>query len=252
MMGYTHVATGAAASIAASYCIGLTSPESFLIAATAGAIGGVAPDFDVRDQRGNVKVTDGSRSRIAALGMVVVAVILDFALGCGVFTSIIQRQYLALGGLVALVALSVIGHFTDHRTFTHSILCALLMGACVYAIYPPMAMPFLVGFALHLLLDILNNPYHNHGMQLLFPIKTGSWFALGWCKSGGTGNKVFYFIGLAAFVVLTCLWLAVNHDNAIAIVVPIVTLIYLVLVLHFVRVKSERELRHIGHIRGEL
>ena len=252
MMGYTHVVTGAAAALAVASCMGQTSSESCLIAVTAGVIGGTAPDFDVKDQKGNVKVTDGTRSRIAAMGTMAVALLLDFAFGCGILSSILERQYLALGGLVAFVVLAIIGHFTDHRTFTHSLLCALLMSACVYAIYPPMAMFFFAGFAMHLLLDILNNPFHNHGVQLLYPIKTKNWCSLGWCKSGGPGNKAFYFIGLVAFAALICFFLFVNHADVKSAAISIVLFAYIALAMHFERAKSERELRHIGHIRGEL
>lgn len=160
---------------------------------------------------------------------------------------------MALGGLIAFAVLAGIGFASrQHRGFTHSLLYALIMSCCVYAMCPPMAPYFLVGCVLHLLLDILNHPFQGRGVWLLYPIKTGSWFVLKLCKAGGKANKAFYFIGIGILAAVTCYWLFANRADVGVILVPVVVFAYVAVSLHFVRVKSERELRHVAHIRGEL
>lgn len=78
-MGYTHVAVGAAGALAVACYTGLPTPETYLVAVTAGAVGGIVPDFD--SGGGSDTVTDGLRSRVAAFGTVIVAAALDMAFG---------------------------------------------------------------------------------------------------------------------------------------------------------------------------
>lgn len=49
MMGYTHAAIGAAGAM------GAVSPQDYIIAVTAGVIGGVLVDIDVRNQKTHMK-----------------------------------------------------------------------------------------------------------------------------------------------------------------------------------------------------
>ncbi len=110
---------------------------------------------------------------------------------------------------------------------------------------------YLVGFLLHLILDMLNNEYNHHGIWLLYPIKSGDGIALGLCRAGRTGNKVFYFIGIGMFIAFSALY--ITKFNSINDTVPLfVILAYVLVSFHFVRTQSESEQRHIMHINGEL
>ncbi len=122
---------------------------------------------------------------------------------------------------------------------------------CVYFVYPEAYSYYLTGGILHIALDMLNNPFRGHGVWLFYPIRKGDGFAAGACKAARTGNKVFYFIGIIAFACLSgCYaWLIGDWVKCIPIVV---ILAYMVVVLHFVRTKSEMEQRRIMHINGEL
>ena len=117
--------------------------------------------------------------------------------------------------------------------------------------YPDAATYCFVGGVLHLLFDMLNNPFNNHGVWLLYPIKTGKGIAFGICKAARTGNKICYFAGIILFVGMSAFyfWRIGDVMKAIA---PAVVLIYMVVAMHFVRQKSEKEQRHIMHMRGEL
>ena len=250
MMGYTHAATGAAVALA--YAMGTTdnSPETYLVATVAGALGGIAVDIDTKDQLTNPKVTDAGRSRIAVLGLIAIGALLAFLLKFNICQTIIKDPYSVLGGTIAFIVLMVIGHSTDHRTFTHSLLFTILTGACVIYVNEGAAEFYLVGCWLPLLLDMLNNPFRGHGVWLLYP-KKGKGIALGWCKAARTGNKVFYFIGIILFAGLSAfyIWQLNSIEQSIA---PAIIAVYMIIAMHFVRIKSEKEQRHIMHIKGEL
>lgn len=251
MMGYTHAAIGAGSALAYSMVVGDGSPELYVVSTITGALGGVAIDVDVHDHKTNPKVTDGSRSRIAIAILLGVGAILDFVFKFGIMSVVIDRQYVAIGGVIAFVALMIIGYNTDHRSFTHSILFTVLTGACIFAVFPYATEYYVIGCISHLLLDLLNGKYHEHGVWLFYPIKIGKGIALGWCKAGRKGNKVFYFIGIIAFIAMSALYIWQINDlhNSIA---PGIVFIYFVIAMHFVRRKSEREQRHIMHMKGEI
>ena len=144
----------------------------------------------------------------------------------------------------------IAGHKTDHRTFTHSLLFTSISGICVYMVFPRACIYYVAGCLLHLLLDMLNNPFNHHGIWLLYPIK-GKGIALGLCKAARTGNKVFYYIAIIAFTVIAAMYVLL--DISVERIVPIIIItFYTIVSLHFVRVKSEREQRHIMHMHGEL
>ena len=250
MMGYTHASVGAGgALVAATLCPG-TTPEMYMLVSIAGAVGGVAVDIDTKDHFSNPKVTDAGRSRLAVLIMLGIGVALDYYFGFGVLQFIVSRKYIALGGIIAFLCLILIGHFTEHRTFSHSILFSVLTTACVYCICPGAALFYFIGCALHLMLDMFNYPFNDHGILLFFPIK-GKGIAFGVCKAARTGNKVLYFIGLALFATMTVLsiW---RMDNSSYMIPSIIIGVYMIVAMHFVRRKSEKEQRHIMHMHGEI
>jgi len=250
-MGYTHAAVGAAGAIALAACTGDYSPELYLLAVVGGTLGGVAIDIDTKDCVSGPNVTDAGRSRIAAAILTGVAIALDFILKYGILLSIIQRRYTALGGLIAFAVLLLIGYATEHRTFSHSLLFIILTSICIYCIIPSLTPYYAFGCLLHIQLDMLNHKYCNHGIWLFYPIKIGAGIALGWCKAARAGNKIFYFLGVGEAAAATYFYLYQNQD-LMNVLPAVLLLLSLILLLHFVRVKSEREQRHIMHITGEL
>ena len=250
MMGYTHAIAGASGALAYAFSTGSATPATYVIATAAGAIGGIAIDIDVKDNRKNPKVTDASRSRIFVIGLFVICIAIDLLFKLNISSSVIERQYEALIGVIAFIVLLLIGHSTDHRTFTHSLLFVVLTGCCILTILPVALEYYLIGCSLHLIFDMFNYPSHNHGVWLFFP-KKGKGIALGWCKAARSGNKVLYFLCLLFFVACTAafVWKIDNNEDSIG---PIIIAIYTIIALHFVRRKSEKEQRHIMHINGEL
>jgi membrane-bound metal-dependent hydrolase YbcI (DUF457 family) len=250
MMDYTHTAWGAAGAISLATLGGDGTPATYVVAAVAGALGGVAVDIEVKDQLSNPKVTDAGRTRLAVLGLFGLSVLVDLVFKLGVLSKIIDTGYVAVGGVIAFLIFMVICHFTPHRTFTHSLSFIAISGFCVGAVYPEAAIYYAVGALLHVILDMFNHKViEGHGIWLLYPIKFGDGIALKLCKAGGIGNKVLYFIGLALFALGTAIYIYLSKDSR-NIIAPVIVAVYIIVVLHFVRRKSERELRHIEHMRG--
>ncbi len=208
-------------------------------------------DIDTRDNLNNPKVTDAGRTRLATIGLLARGVLLDWVFKDDILMTAISRQYTALTGLIVFAVALLIGFFSPHRTFSHSLLFIAITSIGVYCIYPDAVTYYFVGSILHLLFDMLNNPFNNHGVWLLYPIKIGKGIALGICKAARTGNKICYFAGIIIFMGISAfyLWRIGDVMKAFA---PAVVMIYMVVAMHFVRRKSEKEQRHIMHMRGEL
>jgi len=171
MMGYTHAVVGAAGALATAAIIGNGTPELYMTAVISGALGGVAIDIDAKDRFSNPKVTDAGRTRLAVLGLIGLGFLLDYLYKAGVLRSIAQKQNTAIVGAVVFLVVMSIGFFSKHRTFSHSFLFIILSALGVYFILPEAVLFYSVGCILHLMLDMLNYPYHGHGVWLLYPIK---------------------------------------------------------------------------------
>ena len=251
MMGYTHAAIGAAGALTLAAMNGDGSPTLYITASIAGALGGVAVDIDTRDNLTNPKVTDAGRTRLAIVGLLGIGILLDGVFKTGILTTAISRQYTALTGLIVFAVILLIGFFTPHRTFSHSLLFIGITSIGVYCIYPDAATYYFVGGILHLLFDMLNYPFRNHGIWLLYPIKPGKGIALGICKAARTGNKICYFAGIIIFVGMSAIYIW-EIGNVAKAVSPTIIFVYMVISMHLVRRKSEKEQRHIMHMHGEL
>ncbi len=251
MMGYTHAVVGAAEAVVLAYLCNDGTPEHYFLATVAGTLGGISADFDVKDNFDYPKVTESGCTKLAVLGLLVLAVVLDYIFKIGALESIISSQYSSLCGAIVFSILLLIGFFTEHRTFTHSFAFVILTSLSVLFIYPKAMIYYSIGCLSHIFLDLFNNKYRNHGIWLLFPIKIGNGIAFGLCKAGRTGNKVLYFCGLSVFLIASVAYMFVMKDF-IKSFVCFILCIYIPIVMHFVRMKSEKEQRHIMHINGEI
>ncbi len=253
MMGYTHAAIGAAGGLAAAIILrdGNATPALYVTATIAGIIGGIAVDADVIDKRGIKKVTDGSRSRLAAIGILIVGMLLDIGLEMGIITSIFSVPDNALLGFVGFLILFLVAHLIGrnigHRTFSHSLWYIILTTICITLVYPAAGGYYFLGAILHLLFDLLNNQAPNkdgtwHGVWLFYPFKRGEGIALRKCKAFGKGNTTLYYIAIILYVLLTIYYIVLigTVEKAVA---PIILLFVTVIILHLVKRKSEKELR---------
>ena len=193
MMGKTHLTIGIAAALAATQPA--TVPEC-LAAVAAGAVGGVLCDIDTLRNDGH---NDSIAVQFTALAIAACILAVDWWQNMGLCASTLtlEQNRLSIGAL-ALFTLWVIGFFSNHRGFTHSIAAAALFSQAVWIICPALSIPFAAAYASHIFLDLLNKK----GVRLLFPMKGGVHFDLFY--SDRTANDLLFAFGIlaSAFLVL--------------------------------------------------
>lgn len=191
MMGKTHVFIGIASALA------LTTPDNLggcLSAIVGGAVGGSISDIDVGSDK------DGIGSLYAKLittGIIPISLIIDYIIDGGIIDYVrnCNRTNLAIG-VIMFIVLCFIGSKQDHRGFTHSLLALFLFSVSIGFFCKPILMPFVIGFASHILIDLLNKK----PVKVFFPSKKGVCFKL--CYANKTTDKILTLIGIVATVVL--------------------------------------------------
>lgn len=195
MMSKTHISVGVAASLAITMP---TTIEGVISAAIGGCIGGVLCDIECRSNPG---MLDALLGRIIAAGLTIVLLLLDKALDAGLWQSIYSRgQFFLILGACVLLITGLKGRFSEHRTFTHSILYVLLITFGCFCITPKLALPVLAGGISHLIIDTFNKK----PVPWLYPLtKKGICFSI--CYANKIGNVIVMWIGLIASIGLL-LW----------------------------------------------
>lgn len=188
MMGRTHFAVGMAASLAVS--LQVMQPQNVsdcLIALAGGAVGGVLADADTIDNDYNHDALIGQLLGFAVLVMVMA---IDYFMKLGVCEYVIHNNTnTSIIAGIAFIILYIIGVASEHRSFTHSLLAMLLFSFCFGLVVQRLGFFVLVGYASHLLLDLLNKK----DVPLLYPRKKGICFKV--CYANKTANTVFMFAG---------------------------------------------------------
>ncbi len=193
MMSKTHLAVGLAVSLA------IVRPDSLsdcLTAGIAGCVGGILPDCDILDNKNSLSAFSG---QFFAGGVTLLALICDKYLDLGLCRAVTENGGDAIFGGILFALLWLVGVFSGHRTFTHSLLAMLLYTFALGRLCPPLTLPFCGAYASHLLLDLLNKK----GLPLFYPWKWGICFYL--CYADGIVNKLLLSVGvLASVFLLTC------------------------------------------------
>ncbi|MEE0060276.1 MAG: metal-dependent hydrolase [Acutalibacteraceae bacterium] len=190
MLGKTHMMVGMATALA------LTAPDSaggLIAAIVGGAVGSSISDVDVSvSKRGK----DALYTRLIATGLVPIALLIDFIFKGGIVRYMIEcpTAYKIIGVLL-FVALCVIGKTHGHRGFTHSLLGFVLFCVSVSLFCKPVLVPFAIGFATHLILDVFNKK----PIKLFWPVKKGLCFNL--CCADKMVDKLLLLVGSVATVV---------------------------------------------------
>lgn len=193
MMSKTHLAVGLAVSLA------IVRPDSlsdFLTAGIAGCVGGILPDCDILDNKKSLSTYSG---QFFVGGLTLLALIFDKYFNLGLCRAALENGRYAMFGGIFFAILWLVGVFSSHRTFTHSLLAMALYTFALHNLCPPLTFPFCGAYASHLLLDLLNRK----GIPLFYPWKWGICFYL--CYADGIVNKLLMYAGvLASVFLLTC------------------------------------------------
>ena len=177
----THMAVGAAAALAA------VQPQTALgcaVALAAGTLGAAVSDVDLLWKKNAREVLQRVLGTALAL---VCLVALDALAQADVTTQLAALIGKDWGwGLAMLIFLCVCGFFSEHRSFTHSLVGMTLFTVSVHLLAP--------GHALGFLLDLLNRK----PLRLLFPFHKG--FSLRLCSADGLVNSLLKWLGRLAAV----------------------------------------------------
>lgn len=208
MLGRTHFVLGMASALV------ITRPQSVsgvITAMTAGAIGGWIVDIDIKSS--DIEWSDDADREsvydILIDGLIFLAFIaLDFLIGKGMCQYVINNWgVIVWGSLFGIIILLIIGFNTKHRTFTHSFLALALFFCLMYLFCRPAAIPFVIGYASHLVADFFNKL----GLQLFFPLKWRPCLKL--CRSDKKVNRILFWISLAIDIVLGAYLFAEGMNN---------------------------------------
>ncbi len=193
MKGKTHVTVGVATALMVLHP---DSVSGCLCAIAGGALGGWISDIDVRDDG---RAHDLWQSGLASVGITGAALAIDAACGGDALAYVVSRSgVLFVAGLASFAVLCAVGSHTRHRGFTHSLVALALFSTAMWLFCAPLAYGFAVGFASHIVLDLLN--YKR--VQVLWPFGRG--FSLKVCRSSSEVNRMLC-IGATA---LSCLFLS--------------------------------------------
>ena len=199
MMGKTHLTMGIAVTALAFHP---TDIASWLLTIVGGAVGGTVADIDSVKTDYKHDALIGQALAVFILGA---SLLIDYGKDIGILSSIAIRNsgFVIVGGVVYLI-LYIVGFFSRHRTFTHSLFALALFSFSVYLICPSIATFYAVGYLSHLVLDILNKKT----IPLFFPVGKG--FCLGWFYANKIANKCFFWTGFVSIFLLMVHWIIVQ------------------------------------------
>ena len=198
MMSKTHISIGIATAF---WVMQPNSLSEFAMAAIGGSIGGIVADIDV-DIKRNEKSIDALYGQLIAIGISIIAVVLDYFFGGTIINSYLNGNAKSIVATIVFLIFMLIGKNSKHRDKTHSILAAVLTSSCVLIINQYIGISYFFAFCSHLIIDLLNKK----PILLFYPLKKGLCFKL--CYADGLGNRIFMWLGVlfAGFYVFYCMW----------------------------------------------
>lgn len=221
MRGKTHAAAG----VLSGAVLALVSGWNPAVCACAAVAGSLAPDVDTfrspaaRQMRRVRRGLAGAAVATCVLGARPEAMLHAIGLDGAAHTLIQSRvvDQAASGipavwsgqivGLVLCFLLMVAGSLCSHRGATHSLVMLGLLSVTLGAFLPQCGVAFGLGYATHLVLDMLN--YQK--VPLLWPLKSAGSVSFGVGKSGGKLDSLL-FVALVGAAVAAFGMLALGHS----------------------------------------
>lgn len=210
MTGNTHIAVGISSSLA------ILQPDTVpecLCAITGGMIGGMISDIDSPRKRDSLNF-EKDRFGWQAYTFLCIALVfllgMDYEAGNGAVDYIIKNfgPSVIVGG-TAFLGLCFYGAHTYHRSFTHSIVAGILFSLSLWCFCKPLAIPFSLGFASHLILDFFNKKKVQYLWPL--PVKLG----LNKFPADGRLNEALGGIGTTLSIYLSCYFFITSFSESV-------------------------------------
>ena len=173
MTGRTHCIVAVATAIT---IVQPHQPEVILLGSALSFLGGLTPDVDQFQSKLGRKI---SKFMISIFSILLLLLLLkqSFQFNLNAYLPVNQLLNSIPKGPLLFILLCSMGLNTKHRTFTHSLLGALLFTLCIYLCFPKYYHYFLIGYLSHLILDLFNK----EGMEIFFPL--GRKISIPICKS---------------------------------------------------------------------
>ena len=190
MQGKTHLIAGTALALGVLY----PRQTELLIAGTcAAALGSVISDID---SAGSGAGQNAMKAGAACAAILIAAFFADSYFHTGIYEKILLQGSRQSGfmWILAFALLCAIGILSPHRSFLHSLTGGILLTGCIWKMMPSVWSYFAIGFASHLILDLMNRK----GIRLFFPGKKR--YCLGWFTSSGSANKILLMTGIVLLV----------------------------------------------------
>lgn len=200
MQGATHFAAGMAATAIAFGHTAASDPLFCAFAFCAGSAGALIPDIDVEGSVFNKMSNDYIKTFTI---LVLITLVSPFLNGGDEGTRQITRILIGAAIVVATGFFSLIG---SHRGFSHSLLAGSFYVLGIKFFLPFLAAPFALGYATHLLLDLLNH----RPIRLFFPSRKGT--CLNFFPADGMANEIVRSVcsGIATIGVIWCVLSALH------------------------------------------
>ncbi|MBP5594126.1 MAG: metal-dependent hydrolase [Pseudobutyrivibrio sp.] len=183
MLSMTHLAIGLASSIT---ILGPKNIQELCPIVIGASVGSILCDIDCKI--GTSK--DAVLGRTVATIISVVALYTDIAAHGSMFEYFMRTHIISL--VLGLLMILITGYFSResvHRGFSHSLMAFGLYVIGMFFFSAPVLIGFIIGFASHLLLDLINY----RPIQLFYPLEKG--VSLKICKANSRLNIVIMILG---------------------------------------------------------
>ena len=184
MLAKAHITIGMAAALT------IAAPDSIpeaLPVITGASLGCLVCDLDCDNPR---EKQDSSHWRLVMFAVAAAALFEDYHIDAGMWRSLAQSgSYVWCAGAAGFALTCAFASVSSHRGFSHSLAALALEAISLWLVFPAAAVPFVIAFASHLILDMTNK----RPVRIFYPLKKG--ISFGWFYADRLANKVCAAIG---------------------------------------------------------
>lgn len=192
MTGKTHAAVGICA--AAFILVPKVDIKTAMVGLGFCIIGSYATDADLKVSKAGHVISDAV---YAGIILSILYIMLTFKMHYNVL-ALVGRDMPSQGkivGALLIIGSIILGRITGHRKYMHSLIGFFVMTMGVWLIAGNFVSWFGLGYALHIIVDLLNEKPE----VLLFPLKNGK-FCFSICKSRGLANWLISTVAYVGFL----------------------------------------------------
>lgn len=193
MTGKTHAAVGLCG--AAFLLVTNVDIKTSLIGLGFVVLGSYAPDADLKVSKAGQVISDFVYGIIVLVALYLILTYRFHYDVLGLIGNNKMPSELKLSGVTLIVGSIILGRITGHRKYMHSLLGFFVMNLGVWLIALNFVIWFGLGYALHMIIDLLNEKSES----LLFPFHQGD-ICFSICNSTGIANLIISTVAYIGFL----------------------------------------------------